>query len=79
MDVRHPQHLKSRLDVAAGDAIDTERLAEDAERLYGLDLFEQVSYQLIEEDGATGVEFQTRSKSWGPDTLQFAVAARERF
>jgi len=71
--------LESRLDIAAGDAIDTERLAEDAKRLYGLDLFEKVSYQLIEEDGATGVEFQTRSKSWGPDTLQFAVGLENDF
>lgn len=71
--------LESRLDVEVGDEINTDRLAENAERLYGLDLYEQVSYQLIEEDGATGVEFQTRSKSWGPDVLQFAIALENDF
>jgi len=71
--------LESRLNVEAGDEIDTNRLARDAERLYGLDLFEQVSYQLIEENGAMGVEYQTRSKSWGPDTLQFAITLENDF
>jgi len=71
--------LESRLEVEKGDAIDTERLAHDAERLYGLNLYEQVSYKLIEEDGGTGVEFQARSKSWGPDVLQFAVSLENDF
>jgi len=71
--------LESRLEVEKGDAIDTKRLADDAERLYGLNLYEQVSYKLIEEDGETGVEFQARSKSWGPDVLQFAVSLENDF
>ena len=71
--------LESRLDVKVGDPIDTDSLAEDAERLYGLNLYEQVSYRLVEEDGATGVEFQARSKGWGPDVLQFAVSLENDF
>jgi NTE family protein len=47
--------------------------------LYGLDLYEQVSYALVEENGATGVEFQARSKSWGPDTLQFSLSLEDDF
>ena len=71
--------IESRLEVEAGDAISTTRLADDAERLYGLNLFEQVSYKLIEENGETGVEFQARSKSWGPNVLQFAVSLENDF
>ena len=71
--------LESRLDVKVGDPIDTDSLAEDAERLYGLNLYEQVSYRLVEEDGVTGVEFQARSKGWGPDVLQFAVSLENDF
>ena len=74
-----PETIESRLDVEKGDTINTKRLADDAERLYGLDLYEQVSYKLIEEDGETGVEFQARSKSWGPDVLQFAVSLENDF
>jgi NTE family protein len=71
--------LTSRLNVGEGDRIETDSLTEDAERLYGLGPYEQVSYQLVEENGATGVEFQARSKSWGPDTLQFAIGLENDF
>jgi len=71
--------LESRLDVAAGDAINTKRLADDAEHLYGLNLYEQVGYELVEESGAIGVEFRARSKSWGPNVLQFAVTLENDF
>jgi NTE family protein len=74
-----PAVLESRLATEVGDAIDTDRLADDADRLYGLDLYEQVSYALVEENGATGVEFQARSKSWGPDTLQFSLSLEDDF
>jgi NTE family protein len=72
-----PSVLESRLQTRPGDALDVMRLADDADRLYGLDLFEQVSYQLVEEDGTTGVEFQARPKGWGPDTLQFALSLED--
>lgn len=71
--------LESRLHAEIGDPIDAHHLANDADRLYGLDLYEQVSYKLVEENGGTGVEFQARSKSWGPDVLQFAVSLEEDF
>ncbi len=74
-----PAALESRLVTKAGDTIDTAQLAADADRLYGLDLYEQVSYRLVEKEGATGVEFQARSKSWGPDTLQFSMSLEDDF
>jgi len=74
-----PAILESRLATKAGDAIDPDQLANDAERLYGLDLYEQVSYALVEDNGATGVEFRARSKSWGPDTLQFSLSLEDDF
>lgn len=71
--------LESRLDTEVGDPIEPGRLAADAERLYGTGLYEQVGYELIDESGATGVEFQARSKGWGPNTLQFAVSLENDF
>ena len=71
--------LESRLDTEVGDTIEPKRLADDADRLYGMGLYEQVSYDLIDEGGATGVEFQARSKGWGPNTLQFAVSLENDF
>lgn len=71
--------LESRLDTRAGDPVDTLRLAQDANRLYGLGLYEQVGYRLVEEDGETGVEFRALTKSWGPSTLKFSLALEDDF
>ncbi len=74
-----PAVLKSRLSVQAGDPIDTSVLADNADRLYGLQLYEQVGYQLVEENGATGVEYSATTKSWGPNFLQFGVSLEDDF
>lgn len=71
--------LESRIDTRAGDPIDADALERDAKRLYGLDLFEQVSYDLVTEDGDTGVEFSARQKALGPNTLRFSLAFENDF
>lgn len=74
-----PGLREPRLRSREGDVIDTRRLERDAERLYGLGRYEQVSYRLVQEDGRTGVEFLARSKSLGPDTLKFSVSLEDDF
>lgn len=71
--------LESHLDIAVGDSIDTTLLASAAEDLYGLNIHEQVSYKLVEEGGQTGVEFNARRKSYGPNILKFAVSLENDF
>ncbi len=74
-----PAVLESKLTVEAGDPIDHDALAHNADRLYGLQLYEQVSYSLVEEDGRTGVEYLAKTKSWGPNFLQFGVSLEDDF
>ncbi len=71
--------LESRLSVHAGDDINATILAENANRLYGLQLYEHVGYRLVEENGATGVEYQASAKSWGPNFLKFGVSLEDDF
>lgn len=71
--------LESHLQVKAGDAIDPEKFADDAKRLYGLGLYEQVGYKLVTEGDETGVEYETTPKSWGPDILQFGISVEDNF
>lgn len=71
--------LESRLNSQAGDKIDSARLADDASRLYGLKLYEQVDYQIKSVDDETGVEFVARSKEWGPNFLQFGLSLQDDF
>ncbi len=74
-----PQVLEARLESAPGDPIDADRLAADARRLYGLQLYERVNYRLVNMDDETGVEFEARPKSWGPNILQFGVSLEDDF
>jgi NTE family protein len=69
--------LASRLGVFAGDPIDSEHLANGANRLYGLDLYEQVRYEMVEDNGKIGVEYIAVTKSWGPDLVNFGVSVRD--
>ena len=74
-----PAVLESRLSVKAGDPVDPQILAANADRLYGLQLYEHVGYRLVEENGRTGVEYRATTKSWGPNFLQFGVALEDDF
>jgi NTE family protein len=74
-----PAVLESKLSVKAGDPIDPQTLAANADRLYGLQLYEHVGYKLVEEEGQLGVEYRATTKSWGPNFLQFGVSLEDDF
>lgn len=74
-----PEVLESKLSVKAGDPIDHMVLSKNADQLYGLEYFEQVGYRLVEETSGTGVEYHARTKSWGPNFLQFGVSLEDDF
>ncbi len=71
--------LETRLGVEAGDPIDADVLAAEAAQLHALDVFEKVSYRLVEDDGGTGVVFEARAKSWGPSFLNFGFTLEDDF
>ncbi len=53
-----------------GEPFSLEAVERDVGRIYGLELFSNVSYDIVEEDGQTGLEFQVKERSWGPTYLQ---------
>ena len=70
----------ARLDISQlGDTLDVERLEKNIDELYGLELFSNVSYQLLQEDGVHGIEVHVIPKSWGPGYLQFGTKLRSSF
>ncbi len=73
------QALESRLSTQAGDLLDTGRLASDTAEIYALDLYERVDYEIVEEDGMTGVVFRATPKSWGPNYLRFGLNLEDDF
>jgi len=71
--------LSARLMTKPGDRIDAVRLAQDTGRLYGLNVYESVDYQVVKDGEQTGVEFETRAKSWGPNFLKFRLSIEDDF
>ena len=71
--------LQAKLRSEHGDQSDADKLADDAGRLYGLNAFENVGYQLVNDGAQTGVEFTTRAKSWGPNFLKFGLSIEDDF
>jgi len=53
--------LAARVNAEPGDPVSARLFAADADRLYGLDLFEKVDYRLVEQDGIRGVEYLAQS------------------
>ncbi len=66
--------ILERMNIPLGEPLDRARLEADITAIYGLDLFEIVSYRLEEEDGRTGVIVEARERTWGPNYLQFGLA-----
>ena len=53
-----------------GRPIDIDLIERAITRLYGLELFESIDYQVVQEEGEHGVVFRVRERSWGPNYLQ---------
>ncbi|MDX1506839.1 MAG: patatin-like phospholipase family protein, partial [Woeseiaceae bacterium] len=71
--------IETRMELQPGDPVDAKALADEADRLFGLRVFEKVSYELVTENGQTGVEFRARPKSWGPTQIRFGLSLEDDF
>lgn len=66
--------ITRRLEVEAGKPIEVDRLEAKLGRLYGLELFESVYYDVSTEDGRNILNVTARENSWGPNYVQLGVA-----
>ena len=73
------ERIDTRMELEPGDPVDPDELASEADRLFGLLVFEKVGYQLVEEGGLNGVEFRARPKSWGPTVIRFGLSLEDDF
>jgi NTE family protein len=62
--------VQRHLAIKVGEPLDIKNIEEGVETVYGLDIFESVRYDLITEEGKTGVMVSAKEKSWGTDSLQ---------
>ena len=71
--------IRARLSQVTGEALDVERLSADLSEVYGLELFEEVSYRLVEENDLTGIEVLARRSENGQRFIRFGLALQEDF
>ena len=74
-----PELLSGMLRQSVGKPLDAPELDRDIGRIYGLDVFEKVSYEIVEEQGQSGLLVQADAKPWGPDYLQFGIQLEDNF
>jgi NTE family protein len=65
--------IRSRLRIETGKPLNIPELEEDLAAVYGLDVFENVSYSVVEDDGRSGVEIFVKERPWSPNYLQFGL------
>lgn len=72
--VLNDEIIRSRLAVEVGSPIDLKELDRSMDRIYSLDVFRSVTYDLVEnEAGETGVLVHAPRRDWGPNYLQFGI------
>ncbi len=62
--------IAGHLELERGQPLEAQNLEAAVGRVYGLDVFESVSYAVIEEGGETGVAVTAKERSWGTNSLQ---------
>ena len=78
--VLHDEIIRSRLAVVPGEPVDLDALERSVDRIYSLDVFESVTYDLTEnEEGQQGIVIHAIPRSWGPNYLQFGLELSNDF
>ena len=65
--------IAAHLDIAPGEPLDLDKLEAGIGHVYGMDIFEGVYYNVVQENGKTGIEVRAREKSWGTDSIQVGL------
>lgn len=71
--------ITSRLETRAGVPFDPETLRRDINRIYGLDEFDRVTFDIQKHDGLTQLRLLVVARSWGPNYLRFGLNITDDF
>jgi NTE family protein len=76
---RYAPLVEANLGDLVGRPLDSEAVSEHLSQLYALDLFETIDYEVIEDDGRTGIELSLKRKSWGPNYVRVGLNIQDDF
>ncbi len=71
--------IASRISTPLNEPLDLAQLEADIESIYSLDIFQLVTYDVIEKSSETGLHIYAKEKSWGPNYLQFGISLEDNF
>jgi NTE family protein len=76
---RYQALVSNLMEDVVGKPLDKALVERRMSELYAQDLFESVDYTIVEENGASGIEFHLRRKSWGPNYVRFGLNIEDDF
>jgi len=65
------RHLRG---IEIGQPLDVATVEEAVNKIYGMELYQNVRYELITDGGRTGLEFGLDERAWGPNFLQMGIS-----
>jgi NTE family protein len=66
--------VENRLsDIKIGEPLNVDDLETALNKVYGLELYQNVRYRLVDDGDSTGLELDLQERSWGPNYLQLGV------
>ncbi len=68
------RHLRS---IEVGQPMDLATVKEAVNKIYGMELYQNVRYELITDGEQTGLEFRLDERAWGPNYLQLGLEFSE--
>lgn len=71
--------IRARLSLEPGQELDVLELSDDLTEIYSLELFEEVNYGIVNEEGRTGVEIRARRRENGEDHIRFGLTLQDDF
>jgi len=78
--VLNDELIRSRLAVTPGQRLDLAALDRSVDQIYSLDVFESVTYDLVQNgEGQHGIRVTAEDRSWGPNYFQFGLELSNDF
>ena len=74
-----PDVIRSYFSIQPGEILNVDSLDKDIQKLYGLNIFERVSYEVKRSDNQTVLTIHVSKKSWGPNYIRFGLNLESNF